>query len=521
MEDDAARTLVPRAPTRRARLVSAALAALSTGTPLVLAALSDRLVAVAQDHDRCGSWVLLVATLVLVVASLVLSVLVQARAERLRQDVLVDAQTTATERMLSLARTAPAGTVKERLVDDLADVVTMRVQTLPQLAVTAVAALISLVWVARISPYALAWAVVGSLATTLPAWAVKRWAERAYEDTTDVEAAIDSEYFQARESLDLIRTERLQDYLRARVRRLDDQHLRIGTLAEASGAAQWGLSNLVQATALYGSLLLVLWLVSTGRVALTAAAGAVIVLRSFFSLVGSGTDSLTDVWVNRRKEARLAGFLRPARERSIQPSDDVLAVRDLTVRAGGAVRSRVPALRLSAGESLHVVGPNGAGKSLMLRGVVGLEDTDGEVASSLPAADLRAGYLGQHDPLLTLTPTELLDDVAATGGDAERARAALAEVLGPEETARIADVPIADLSGGQRKAVLIAEAIGSSRGLLLLDEPDAHLSAEAAARLAGWLGASDDAVLAVAHTPHFAAAWDAPRLRVERPEEDA
>ncbi len=123
-------------------------------------------------------------------------------------------------------------------------------------------------WVARISPYALAWAVVGSLATTLPAWAVKRWVERAYEDTTDVEAAIDSEYFQARESLDLIRTERLQDYLRARVRRLDDQHLRIGTLAEASGAAQWGLSNLVQATALYGSLLLVLWLVSTGRVAL-------------------------------------------------------------------------------------------------------------------------------------------------------------------------------------------------------------------------------------------------------------
>ena len=521
MEDDGARSLLPCATIRRAGLASATLAALSTGTPLLLAALSDRLVAVAQAHDRSGSWMLLGATLVLVVVSLLASVLVQARAERRRQDVLVAAQTTATQRMLSLPGTTPAGTIKERLVDDLADVVTMRVQRLPQLAVTAVAALISLVWVARISPWALAWAVFGSLATTLPAWAVKRWAERAYEDTTDVEAAIDSEYFQARESLDLIRTERLQDYLRARVRRLDDQHLRIGTLAEASGAAQWGLSNLVQATALYGSLLLVLWLVSTGRVALTAAAGAVIVLRSFFSLVGSGTDSLTDLWVNRRKETRLADFLRPAAERSIQPSDDVLAVRDLTVRAGGAVRSRVPALRLSAGESLHVVGPNGAGKSLMLRGVVGLEDTDGEVASALPAADLRAGYLGQHDPLLTLTPTELLDDVAATGGDAERARAVLAEVLGAEEAARIADVTIADLSGGQRRTVLIAEAIGSSRGLLLLDEPDAHLSAEAAARLAGWLAASDDAVLAVAHTPHFAAAWDAPRLRVERPEEDA
>lgn len=519
MEDDGARSLLPCATIRRAGLASATLAALSTGTPLLLAALSDRLVAVAQAHDRSGSWMLLGATLVLVVVSLLASVLVQARAERRRQDVLVDAQTTATQRMLSLPGTTPAGTIKERLVDDLADVVTMRVQTLPQLAVTAVAALISLVWVARISPYALAWAVVGSLATTLPAWAVKRWAERAYEDTTDVEAAIDSEYFQARESLDLIRTERLQDYLRARVRRLDDQHLRIGTLAEASGAAQWGLSNLVQATALYGSLLLVLWLVSTGRVALTAAAGAVIVLRSFFSLVGSGTDSLTDLWVNRRKESRLAGLLRPEPEQLVEPDDAALAVRGLTVCAGGAVRSRVPSLRLGAGESLHVVGPNGAGKSLMLRGVVGLADADGTVASALPAADLRAGYLAQHDPVLTLTPSELLDDVAATGGDAARARAALVEILGPEEAERIADVPIAYLSGGQRKAVLIGEAIGSSRGVLLLDEPDAHLSTEAARRLAGVLARSDDAVLAVAHTPHFGQAWHAPELRVERPEE--
>ena len=192
MEHDVARTLLPRATARRAGLASATLAALSTGTPLVLAALSDRLVAVAQAHDRSGSWMLLGATLVLVVVCLLLSVLVQARAERRRQDVLVDAQTTATKRMLSLARTTPAGTIKERLVDDLTDVVTMRVQTLPELAVSAVVALISLVWVARISPWALAWAVLGSLATILPAWAVKQWAERAYEDTTDVEAAIDA-----------------------------------------------------------------------------------------------------------------------------------------------------------------------------------------------------------------------------------------------------------------------------------------------------------------------------------------
>lgn len=96
MEHDGARSLLPCATTRRAGLASATLAALFTGTPLLLAALSDRLVAVAQADDRPASWVLLGATLVLVVVSLLASVLVQARAERRRQDVLVDAQTTAT-----------------------------------------------------------------------------------------------------------------------------------------------------------------------------------------------------------------------------------------------------------------------------------------------------------------------------------------------------------------------------------------------------------------------------------------
>lgn len=504
---------------RASSLAAAALAVLSMGTPLILAVLSDRLVAVAQNHNTSGSWVLLAVTLVIVLVSLVLCVLVQARAERNRQEVLVRAQTEATERVLALVRTPPAGTIKERLVDDLSDIVTMRVQTVPQLAVTGVVMIVSLIWVARISPWALAWAVAGSLATVIPAWAVKRWAERAYEDTTDIEAAIDSEYFQARDSLDLVHTERLQAYVRARVRRLDDLHLRIGTLAEASGAAQWGLSNLVQVTALYGSLLLVLWLVSTERIPFTEAAGAVIVLRSFFGLVGSGADSLTDIWVNRRREARLARLLRPAPLRPLETSENALLLHGFTVRAGGKVRSRVPVLRLGVGEDLRVVGPNGAGKSLMLRGVVGLADADGIVASVLPADGLRAGYLPQHDPLLTLTPAELFDDVAATGGDAERAHTALAEILGGEEAARIVDVPIADLSGGQRKTVLIAEAIGSSQGVLLLDEPDAHLSAEAARRLAGLLTRLDDAVLVVAHTPHFGAFWAAPELRVARPEE--
>ena len=502
------------------RLTSAGLALLSTGTPLVLAALSDQLVRGAESLNRTASWFLLLATIAVVTTSLALSTLLRARLERLRLDTLVDAQADATEHFLSRARSAPSGTIKERLVDDLTDIVTMRVSTRPQLAVTVGIAVVSLVWIASISPVALAWAVFGSLLTSLPALVVRRWAERAYEDTTEIEAEIDSEYFQSRECLDLIHTEHLRAYVVGRVRRLDRQHKRVGTLAEATGAAQTGMSNLVQAAALYGSLTLVLWLVSTGRTPLTAAAGAVIVLRNYFNLTGSVANALTDIWVCSRKEDRLRIFLTPGPNQHVDRADDMIHLANFDVRVGGVVRSHIDSLRLKPGKSIHVAGGNGAGKTLLLRGIVGLEDTEGDFASAVSTADLRAGYLGQHDPLLTLTPAELFEEVEATGGNAARSLNALTEILGPTEAERLAGVPIADLSGGQRRAVFVSEALGSSRGLILLDEPDAHLSTEAVARLASVLQHHEDAALVVAHTQRFAQAWKAPQVHLESPRDN-
>jgi len=145
--------------------------------------------------------------------------------------------------------------------------------------------------------------------------------------------------------------------------------------------------------------------------------------------------------------------------------------------------------RLEPGESLAVLGPNGSGKSTLLRILAGLLRPSGGEASVLgcrlpkEAHRLRGrvGYLG-HEPLLyrDLSPRENLDLVAALYGldsaDAAKRIEVLLETVG---MSRRGGDRVAELSAGMRQRVDICRAVLHEPELLLLDEPDAHLDADA------------------------------------------
>jgi heme exporter protein A len=143
-------------------------------------------------------------------------------------------------------------------------------------------------------------------------------------------------------------------------------------------------------------------------------------------------------------------------------------------------------LRLAAGQSLAVLGPNGSGKSTLLRILAGLLRPSGGAVSVLgcllPKQTYRlrgrVGYLG-HEPLLyrDLTPRENLALVAALHGiEAERR---IDELLEAVRMSHRADDRVAELSAGMRQRIDICRAILHQPELLLLDEPDAHLDADA------------------------------------------
>jgi heme exporter protein A len=136
-----------------------------------------------------------------------------------------------------------------------------------------------------------------------------------------------------------------------------------------------------------------------------------------------------------------------------------------------------------------VVGPNGSGKSTLLRVLAGLLRPSGGVARvlgrELPRETWglrgKVGYLG-HRPLLyrDLTPRENLRFAARIHGlEAAAAEERIPGLLAEVGMTHRGDDPVAELSAGMAQRVALCVAVLHEPELLLLDEPDAHLDAEA------------------------------------------
>jgi iron complex transport system ATP-binding protein len=157
--------------------------------------------------------------------------------------------------------------------------------------------------------------------------------------------------------------------------------------------------------------------------------------------------------------------------------------------------SGIPTLRnvslaVHRGEFLTLVGPNGSGKSTLLKlldriflpdaGVIGL---DGSPLASYSRADLarRIAYVPQdRESVFPFTVEEivLMGRAPHTAGvvfESDADREIAKRMMGLTDIAHLASHPVNNLSGGERQRAFIARALAQQPGVLLLDEPTAHL----------------------------------------------
>ncbi|MCL1838763.1 MAG: ATP-binding cassette domain-containing protein, partial [Propionibacteriaceae bacterium] len=160
-------------------------------------------------------------------------------------------------------------------------------------------------------------------------------------------------------------------------------------------------------------------------------------------------------------------------------------------------------LGVSSQDVIGVVGRNGDGKTTLLKLLAGIIEPDsGQVIAS---NGLSLGFLSQED---SYAATATVRDVVVGGrpdyvwaGDLA-SRNLVNRFLGD----RTLDVPVAQLSGGERRRVALVQQLLAGHDLLILDEPTNHLDVEAVSWLAehlNMLQASGTAMLVVSHDRWF------------------
>ncbi|MDR2050160.1 MAG: ABC transporter ATP-binding protein [Deltaproteobacteria bacterium] len=144
-------------------------------------------------------------------------------------------------------------------------------------------------------------------------------------------------------------------------------------------------------------------------------------------------------------------------------------------------------LEMAPGSLGALLGPNGAGKSTLLRVLAGLHPLRGGRLShagrdltrlSRRETALRIAYVPQTTPETSLTVYETLllgRTPHMRFSPSKRDRAAVEAALERLELTAWRDRPLPELSGGERRKVLLGLALAQETAVLLLDEPAGSL----------------------------------------------
>ncbi len=165
----------------------------------------------------------------------------------------------------------------------------------------------------------------------------------------------------------------------------------------------------------------------------------------------------------------------------------------------------LPSFEVPAGARLLLTGPNGSGKSTLLHLLAGDLQPDGGSVGA--ARGVRIGLLEQDLPLEdeASTPRQLL--AAAEGRELQPGERTAVEghgLVAPRDL----DRPVADLSVGTRRRVVLAMLVTQRPDVLLLDEPTNHISLALADELVAGLRDWPGAVVVASHDRWLRRQWE-------------
>jgi iron complex transport system ATP-binding protein len=204
--------------------------------------------------------------------------------------------------------------------------------------------------------------------------------------------------------------------------------------------------------------------------------------------------------------------------------EPALLLESISAGYAGSPVVRGVDLAVRPGEVVGLVGPNGSGKTTLARVASrALRPSAGRVLAG--GHDLFAMTARAAARLVAVVPQDVVPAFSFTvlevvlmgrapylsrwGGGGPEDWAAAREAMAATQLPHLADRPVEELSGGERRRVFLAQALAQDTPVLLLDEPTTHLDVRHVLDLLGIVRtlASRDgrAVLAIHHDLNLAA----------------
>lgn len=169
---------------------------------------------------------------------------------------------------------------------------------------------------------------------------------------------------------------------------------------------------------------------------------------------------------------------------------DGLVLEGVTAAYGSRVALRDVSFAVAPGEVVGLLGPNGSGKTTAIRvasralrpraGRVLVAGEDPYRVAARTAARLAAVIPQEVAPAFEFTAREVVSMgrtpyLSTFGGAGPEDQRRVREAMAAAEIERLADRPLAELSGGEKQRVILAQALAQDAPVLLFDEPTTHL----------------------------------------------
>ncbi|MBI4566052.1 MAG: ABC transporter ATP-binding protein [Planctomycetes bacterium] len=171
--------------------------------------------------------------------------------------------------------------------------------------------------------------------------------------------------------------------------------------------------------------------------------------------------------------------------------DALLKLESVSCAYDGPTVVEGVSLEVRAGEFVAIAGPNGSGKTTLLRaasramaprsGRVLLDGRDLYEETDAKSAARRLAVVPQDAVVefdflaLEIVLMGRYPHLGRFDAETERDREAARQAMERTDTWELRDRPITELSGGERRRVLMARALAQEAQILLLDEPTSHL----------------------------------------------